>query len=533
MMAMEQEQGALFHSTPSFTLESLQSESISPRPSSCRLELDHDDATTNHTCHEHDNVIFSANISFSTKSAVAFWRPRWIYGSTFVWIAWVGGRFLAPFLEHEAQLSAQSIGVCLGLQAAISTVGGSYGGAWADARERRRVGGRTHVMAIGIVLGTLWFELHGILPLMPWTLPNALVPILLQCAFAMSTSLVYSVMDGITLDFLENLDASSSSHYSQGKAGYGPERLWGAVTWAVANVIASLLLDSYGFRCLYPLGILAAAGVITTLYLYQRAQVAHARHLSKKQSDHDSLMTQSQDTFAAPVISWKELCKPLYSTGYALAFVLFIVCLASGQAVVDSLIFLYFEFLGSSYVLMGGTVVLTVAFEIPIFHWAPYMLERWGAHAIMILAGLAYMTRVLVYSILPQGHVVYVLWWEPLHGVTYACSQSAIVHFVAHAMPPGYEASGQGLVCLFRGMGSMLGLWLGGWAVDTIGPRYMYRASAGVVAFGMVIFGIAACRMNELLPQSMQRNARHQRIPQDESSIEISETFTQSEDSLS
>jgi MFS family permease len=55
-------------------------------------------------------------------------------------------------------------------------------------------------------------------------------------------------------------------------------------------------------------------------------------------------------------------------------------------------------------------------------------------------------------------------------------------------MPVGYEASGQGLVYVIRGVGSATGLWLGGWATDVLGARTMYRASAVLMLVGMSVF---------------------------------------------
>jgi MFS family permease len=65
---------------------------------------------------------------------------------------------------------------------------------------------------------------------------------------------------------------------------------------------------------------------------------------------------------------------------------------------------------------------------------------------------------------------------------------TAAVAFVAQFMPVGYEASGQGLVYVIRGVGSATGLWLGGWATDELGARTMYRASAVLMLVGMSVF---------------------------------------------
>jgi hypothetical protein len=88
------------------------------------------------------------------------------------------------------------------------------------------------------------------------------------------------------------------------------------------------------------------------------------------------------------------------------------------------------------------TVSVTVMFEIPIFQVAPWLLERVGAGPLQLVAGLSYIVRVLGYTLIPKSPLYLVLLVEPLHGVTYACSQTSSVDFVAQLVPKGSEASG-------------------------------------------------------------------------------------------
>jgi len=163
---------------------------------------------------------------------------------------------------------------------------------------------------------------------------------------------------------------------------------------------------------------------------------------------------------------------------------------SSGQAIVDNLVFLYFDFLGSSYTLMGVSVVLTVGFEIPIFHVAPTLLNIFGSGYLLLISSVCYIIRVVGYSLVPRGKMLYVLLLEPLHGVTYACSSSASVDFVSNLMPSQYEASGQGILQLFGGSGSIIGLLFGGFAQDHLGPRLMYQIAALVVFMGSIFLSL-------------------------------------------
>jgi len=197
----------------------------------------------------------------------------------------------------------------------------------------------------------------------------------------------------------------------------------------------------------------------------------------------------------------------LAGTMYGASFLFAVVCLSSGMSVVESLVFIFFEFLGGSNTLCGITVALTVLFEIPIFHVAPKLLRRLGSGSLLLVAGCSYIVRVVGYSLIPQGHIALVLLLEPLHGVTYACAQTSMVDFAAHVMPKGSEASGQGLLGVFKGLGSVTGLFLGGVLEQTLGPRIMYRIFATTVTVGMVVLSIARLRqpavpLHDVLPQS-------------------------------
>ncbi len=81
--------------------------------------------------------------------------------------------------------------------------------------------------------------------------------------------------------------------------------------------------------------------------------------------------------------------------------------------------------------------------------------------------------------------------FEPLHGVTYACTKTSTVDFAERITPKGYEASGQGMISLILGLGSVVGLVLGGWIENDLGAVVLYRLYAGIVGLGLFIFYMA------------------------------------------
>jgi Na+/melibiose symporter-like transporter len=433
---------------------------------------------------------------------VVRFRPRILYATLFVWISITGGRFLAPFLEHEAQLSSSQIGLFLGVQQCIGVPVSSLGGVWADSLERKHPGrGRALVMALGVATGGLFFVLHGagrlaaeessVFRSVPWYF-------ILRVLFSFSVAIIFPVVDGMCLAFLEKEPGCSPDDY-------GKERLYGAYTWAITNIILAPCLDYFGFEVVYPFAIVSTLVLLISVYGYSQERVHHQlpqkqHRIQKRQSDviqedtSPELNQQSepsQKTKEEERISSWTLFRLLVTTFYGVAFLFAVLTLSSGQAVVESLVFLFFEFLGGSYTFMGLTVVLTVAFEIPIFHIAPKLLQRFGAAALLLVAAFCYIVRVIGYSLIPEGSIGYVLFFEPLHGVTYACAVTSTVDFVSQLMPEGYEASGQGIIYVVRGSGSILGLFLGGWAEDVVGPRVVYRIFATIVLVGSATFGIA------------------------------------------
>ena len=151
-------------------------------------------------------------------------RPRLLYSAVFAWLSVTGGRFFAPFLEHEASFSDEIVGSVLATQCAVSALLGSAGGTWADARERRFPGqGRAQVMFIGVSVGSISFLLQGVHHLLPLSL--FITPewhFVLRIAWASSLSLVMPVLDGMTLAHLEKAEGMETSDY-------GKERLFGKI----------------------------------------------------------------------------------------------------------------------------------------------------------------------------------------------------------------------------------------------------------------------------------------------------------------
>lgn len=487
-------------------------------------------------------------------------RPGWLYGAVFTWISLVGGRFLAVFLEDELRWTTSQVGSVLAASQGVGLLTMMAGsGSWADQREDGHPGyGRAQVLSAGILLGGAAFLMHAVLPL-EWFA----VHISLRLLYAVASAMVFPAMDGMCLEYLSNLHGCEESENGDSRQGYGQERLWGAISWGVTNMILALGLDYFAkddegtsiadtsedrtttshFQVMYTMAAGATIGTLLIVYCYTRNNLQrgqNAQHVripgyEKRDSsvvlpdfadEEDTETTASLDgdtTIGGPrsledkvavgetvgtisatgrASSALQILQLIGSTALGASFMLAQFTQSSGQVIVEQLVFLYFgDELGSSYTLMGATVVWTVIFEIPIFHLAPRLLERWGPEPLIPLAAISYVTRVFGYSIITNPK--HVLWLEPLHGVTYACVTTAGVELVVRIQqqrqqqqqqqqpsgtPSAAASAGQSALQVLTGLGSIFGLIMGGWLQETVGPRIMYRVAGLVVLFGASIF---------------------------------------------
>jgi hypothetical protein len=379
----------------------------------------------------------------------------------------------------------------------------------ADKRELKCPNyGRAQLLSIGIIFGIIFFSLHGANYIWPscqylnsWHWHFAI-----QCMYACCLGILFPVIDGMTLAFLRKHTGDSKD--------YGKERLYGAICWGIANLVFGPLIDRFGFVVAYPCAMLSSLVSIPAILYYAHGQalseipetltVDKGDDLDKAPFDADETPLTSEtstntegDTNRESSVSKWSLIHYIVTTSYGAAFIFMYFILASGLSVVENMVFLFFEYLGGSNTICGITVALTVMFEVPIFQVAPGLLRKYGAGLLLLAANAAFVIRIIGYTIIPDGHIFWVLLLEPLHGVTYACSQTAAVEYVGERMPRGAESSGQGIVNFIRGSGSVIGLCLGGVIQDKLGPRVMYRLFAFTITIGMSIFTLVRCKSQE------------------------------------
>lgn len=310
-------------------------------------------------------------------------RPAAIYSSMFVWNAITGGRFIAPYLHVAHHLkNSTSIGTIIATQFFVASLLSGWGGQIADSMERAHpLKGRIIVLVAGMTLGACSFSIESAdyffpslnrLGLFMWHLYWRMV-------YSIAAALTGPVLDGLTLAHLKReREENRSSSLQNGKYDwYGRERLHGAIWWGIGNVVIGYSIDRWGFKVLNSLTIVSTLLSYVTICLYYLTQSQNREATSlvngnraeghSHQGYHEVEANESnvQSNECTPLRKKKETSTPsldeqditlkylfslLFSTPQNTGFIIAYCLLNVGFAVIENLIFLFYQsVLGSSY----------------------------------------------------------------------------------------------------------------------------------------------------------------------------------------
>ncbi|KAK3288623.1 hypothetical protein CYMTET_3910 [Cymbomonas tetramitiformis] len=174
----------------------------------------------------------------------------------------------------------------------------------------------------------------------------------------------------------------------------------------------------------------------------------------------------------------------------SLTFFLVLVALGTANTILETLVFLYFHNdLHASNALCGLTVFFTIIFEYSIFQRAELLLRMCGPHLLLSLGTLAMVIRLLSYTFVSDPW--YVLCVEPLHGIIFALTQMAAVHYVDTLAPPHLKTSAQNLRDVAKSVGGIIGAYGGGYCMTHFGSQVMFACLAAFVAVTMILHSLA------------------------------------------
>ncbi|GAX86214.1 hypothetical protein CEUSTIGMA_g13627.t1 [Chlamydomonas eustigma] len=186
---------------------------------------------------------------------------------------------------------------------------------------------------------------------------------------------------------------------------------------------------------------------------------------------------------------WSKL-RLIFGQPQSLVFFWTATVMGFGFGVIEGYLFLMLKDLGAKDFLLGLTLTVTCAAEVPIFRYQGELLRLLGGpDALLDLCLCAYVVRMLAYAGLPVlGSPWLVLPIELLHGLTFACGWGAGCEKSKALAPPGLEATQQGLFqALYFGLGYGTGSLVGGAIATRFGFQIMYIWGACIVAAGWIL----------------------------------------------
>lgn len=211
--------------------------------------------------------------------------------------------------------------------------------------------------------------------------------------YAISIALTAPVLDGLTIAHLKREANTNGSSYKFEGNKYGRERLHGAIWWGIGNVIIGCSIDRWGFECMSALSIISTLACYMMIYIYHHSQVQEHSNTVMVDQENDVLLVdgqRSQQDYSAIInvtlddqavetdenktesmenigtiqestnktdsdisntsLSFWSLLNLLVKTPYSTGFFIAYFLLNVGFAVVENLIFLFYQsVLGSSY----------------------------------------------------------------------------------------------------------------------------------------------------------------------------------------
>jgi len=322
-------------------------------------------------------------------------------------------RFIAVFYS-EIGVSRQRIGVLQFLGPLAAFMGQFF---WAAVIDRRAEYKWTFVSTT--FAGTCITFLH-LLPAVQESYPF-LVGVTVAWNLLLCTG--GPVVDALCLTVLAEQNLTEED--------YGDQRLWCAVGWGGMSLVAGQMIDWLGVPFMF-VGFAAIQALnLLICVVCVRSKPDHAAAPSAGRPSGLSLGR----SLCCPEVAWFFL--NLLQYGVAMSLVENFL-----------LVFLLEDFLNTSKVLLGASVAVMCASEVPVFKFTGRLWSRYGvslASVITFCQGILAL-RCVLYTLLPPGQPWLVLLVEPLHGITFAAMWTATVEYGQRLAPPGTTAQVQALV---------------------------------------------------------------------------------------
>jgi PPP family 3-phenylpropionic acid transporter len=369
-------------------------------------------------------------------------RLALFYGAFFVYLG-LSMPFVPAWLAAKG-LDAREIGIVLAAPMVVRVIAVPLATRIAD-----RFGVLRRALIAASLASVLGFALVGAV--------SGFVAIL--AAYALATAVLAPV--------LPFADALALRGLRKRTASYGSVRLWGSVTFIVANVAGGLLLARLG-----------AANVIWAVVAALGLGAAAALGL-------EPLAPEAGETGDAR--------RPAESPWRSPAFVAVVLgasLIQASHAVMYGFATLQWSARGISGPAIGLLWAIGVVAEVALFALSSRLVGWFGAIGLILLGGLGGVVRWTAMAFDPPTAALPLL--QALHALSFAATHLGTMHYLAQAAP-ARGATAQGDFVALMGIVFAVAMGLSGGLVEAYGSR-AYGAMAAAAAVGTVLAAWALVR---------------------------------------
>ncbi|PYI55472.1 MFS transporter [Paenibacillus flagellatus] len=348
-----------------------------------------------------------------------------------------------PLHFKEIGLSKIEIGLVMAGGPLISVIGNPFWGYWSDRLQHIRLV-LLLMLAGNFAAALLVFRADGMLGV---AFAMLLFFFFQSSLFSQSNSLILNAIEGTAHRF-------------------GSFRSWGSLGWAVMAAAAGPVLASLGIGKLgIVYGVMLLAAIAVALWLPRGGAKG-----------------------AKGGFSFRDYGR-LFGDRTLLAFLGLGVLISVPNSVNSTFVSLYMAELGGSETLIGWSVFLSTALEVPAF----LLYDKWFGRKTSALVGTLSVVSVLFavrwLLMATAGGAATVIWIQMTHCLTFGAYYYIGTQLTARLVPPQYRASGQAAYALtWNGLSGIVAGLIGGWMFQSLGPGTAYTVGAAVSAAGAVGF---------------------------------------------
>jgi PPP family 3-phenylpropionic acid transporter len=264
-------------------------------------------------------------------------------------------------------------------------------------------------------------------------------------------------------------DALATSVVRRGGGDYGRMRMWGSMSFVVANVVGGALISGMAAQVVFWISLVSLWGAFVVLATAPPSGFGNPRP--------DLVDTTDVARIESHTIRPHFLKDRVLVAGMVAA-----ALFQSSHAMIYGFSSLYWGQIGFSGTMIGIFWATGVVAETLMFFLSGRLFRSWGAGQMLMLSGFAALCRWLLFPVLTS--VPGYLALQSLHALTFACCHLAMMRLVVTRVPERVASTVQGVY-------ATLGAFTMSAATLVSGPLYRIFGGTGFqLMSGFVVVGL-------------------------------------------